>query len=65
MVTTHFPAGAPVNRDSNGRSTKGRKSHAALQGGSNPPYDGLLTIMLDESVAHGVIAGIVKCPFDI
>jgi len=48
-----------------GRSTKSHRSQLALQGSSSPPYDGVINPMFSKSNTHGVIGGVIKCPFSV
>jgi len=65
VVIAHPLRTDPGYRKPHGRAIEGRNSHAALQGDPNPPHNVVFTAMPDKNIAHGVIAGIVKCPFYI
>jgi len=65
MATTHPLREAPGYREPHGRSIEGRNSLAAHQGGPNPPHNGVITTIPDKSITHGVVAGIITCPFYI
>ena len=47
------------------KAIEGCHRKAALQVAPNPLYIGVITPMSDKSITHGIIAGIVKCPFCI
>jgi hypothetical protein len=46
-----------------GRSTKSCHGPTALQGSSNPLYNGVVNPMFKKSSTHGVVGDVIKHPF--
>ena len=60
-VTGHLPVGSPYPKTP-GKFNQSRHGQPALEGSSNPSYDGVIKPMFSKFSTHGVIEDVIERP---